>query len=76
MEYTVLTLQVLYRILARQYEPLVFIIPFMTRAKILLQQLWMKPTRGCDNPDIPEGIKAAWMAWEGEFPDLVKIQVP
>lgn len=51
VEYTVLTLWVLYRILARQYDPLGFIVPFMTQ---------MKPTRGYDNPDIPEGIKAGW----------------
>lgn len=65
MEYTVLTLRVVYWILARQYDPLGFIIPFMAHAKVLLQQLWIKPSRGWDDPDIPEGIKAAMMAWEG-----------
>lgn len=67
-----LTLRILYRILARQYDPLGFIIPFTTRAKIMLQQLWIKPGRGWDDPDIPEG----WMAWEKELSGLSKIQVP
>lgn len=46
VEYTVPTMQILYRILARQYDPLGFIIPFTTRAKVMIQQLWMKPDRG------------------------------
>lgn len=62
------TLRVLYWIPACHYDPLCFIIPFTTCAKVLLQQLWTKPTRGWNDPD----IKAAWMAWEGELPDLSK----
>lgn len=76
VEYAVLTMRILYRILARQYDPLGFIIPFTTRAKILLQQLWMKPARGWDNPDIPQGIRTAWTAWERELPNIAKIQIP
>lgn len=42
VEYQTLTLRNLYRILASQYGPLGFIIPFTTRAKFLLQKLWSK----------------------------------
>lgn len=76
VEYKTLTMQILYRILARQYDPLGFIIPFTAHAKTLLQQLCMKPARGWDDPDIPEGIRVAWTAWEKELPELVEIQIP
>lgn len=76
VKYKSLTLRILYRILARQYDPLGFIIPFTTGAKILLQQLWTKPARGWDDPDIPESIKAKWTAWEKELPNLAKLQIP
>ncbi len=75
VEYQTLTLRILYRILAQQYDPLGFIIPFTTRAKIMLQQLWIKPARGWDDPDIPEGIRASWLVWEAELSGLSEIQV-
>lgn len=67
-------MRILYHI--RQYDPLGFIIPFTTRAKVILQQLWMKPAMGWDDPDIPEGIRLAWTTWEKELPGIVNIQVP
>lgn len=76
VEYQTLTLRILYRILARQCDPLGFIIPFTTRAKIMLQQLWIRPGRGWDDPDIPEGIKVSWLAWENELSCLSELQVP
>lgn len=42
----------------------------------MLQQLWIKPARGWDDPDIPEGIRASWLVWEAELSGLSEIQVP
>lgn len=42
----------------------------------MLQQLWIKPARGWDDPDIPEGIRTSWLVWEAELSGLSEIQVP
>lgn len=42
IQYQTLTLRNVYRILASQYDPLRFIVPFTTCAKVLLQKLWSK----------------------------------
>lgn len=75
VEYQTLTLRNVYRILASQYDPLGFIIPFTTRAKILLQRLWSKE-REWDDPCLPETFVRAWMSWERELPYLAKIKLP
>lgn len=53
VEYDFLTLRNVYRVLASQYDPIGFLIPFTTRAKVLLQQLWIK-RRQWDDPALPE----------------------
>lgn len=74
VEYKALTLRNDYRVLATQYDPIGFLIPFTTRAKVLLQQLWIKE-RQWDDPILPEGIQKAWSAWENELPDITSIQL-
>ncbi len=65
----------LYRILASQYDPLGFIIPYTTRAKILIQKLWDKP-REWDDPLFPDELLQSWLKWEDELKSLSSITFP
>lgn len=49
------TMRMIYRILASQYDPLGYIIPYTTRAKIPVQKLWQKQ-RDWDDPLLPADI--------------------
>lgn len=73
--YNDLTMRNVYEVLATQYDPIGYIIPYTTRAKVLLQQLWMKK-REWDDPIHPGELRQAWIEWENELPDLAKIQYP
>ncbi|KAL6457425.1 hypothetical protein MHYP_G00343880 [Metynnis hypsauchen] len=46
------TMRVIYKVLASQYNPLGYILPFVTRAKVLVQRLWGKH-HGWDDPLLP-----------------------
>ncbi|KAJ8346562.1 hypothetical protein SKAU_G00279630 [Synaphobranchus kaupii] len=65
----------LYRVLACQYDPLGYIIPFTTRAKILIQDLW-KEEVGWDDPIRPQGLLDRWRTWEQEIPHLIHLEFP
>ncbi|KAJ8359916.1 hypothetical protein SKAU_G00164410 [Synaphobranchus kaupii] len=69
------TMRMIYRTLASQYDPLGYIVPFTTRAKILIQQLWDKQ-RDWDDPHLPANLLQAWHAWEDELQHLEKIRLP
>lgn len=69
------TLRHIYKVLATQYDPLGFILPFTTRAKILVQRLWDKQ-REWDDPNLPDDLLISWKEWEGEFPTLSNISLP
>lgn len=56
----------IYRVLACMYDPLGYLLPFTTRAKILVQQLWRKE-REWDDPLLPHHILTAWKSWEEEL---------
>jgi len=64
-----------YQVLASQYDPLGFMVPFTTRAKVLIQQLWSKQ-RGWDDPDLPPVLREAWDIWESELKQLNKVSIP
>ena len=64
-----------YKVLARQFDPLGFIIPYTTRAKVLVQKLWAKK-RSWDDPNLPPDILEAWSSWERELPELANISLP
>ncbi|XP_063321729.1 uncharacterized protein LOC134619834 [Pelmatolapia mariae] len=68
------TLRYVYRVLASQYDPLGYIIPFTTRAKVLVQALWKKE-RGWDEP-IADELLSVWLAWESELPYLPNLSLP
>ncbi|KAK7880057.1 hypothetical protein WMY93_033275 [Mugilogobius chulae] len=69
------TMRNIYRVLASQYDPLGFLIPFTTRAKVLVQQLWNKK-REWDDPLLPGDLLTAWEEWEAELPQMEKICLP
>ncbi|XP_039902264.1 uncharacterized protein LOC120742859 [Simochromis diagramma] len=74
-ERTESTLRNVYKTLACQYDPLGYIVPFTTRAKILVQDLW-KDQLGWDNPIQPPSLRDRWLAWEKEIPDLIQMEIP
>ncbi len=75
LEYGTPTMRNLYRILASQYDPLGFIIPYTTRAKILIQKLWDKP-REWDDPLFLDELLQSWLKWEDELKSLSSITFP
>ncbi|XP_049329393.1 uncharacterized protein LOC111189354 [Astyanax mexicanus] len=72
---SVVTMRTIYKILASQYDPLGYIVPYTTRAKLLVQRLWDKK-RGWDDPQLPEELLTAWRRWEAELDDLQSIHIP
>nr|XP_021334729.1 uncharacterized protein LOC101884915 [Danio rerio] len=72
---TKVTMRSIYSILASQYDPLGYIIPYTTRAKILVQRLWDKK-RDWDDPQLPEDLLSLWNSWEKELCELDKITLP
>ncbi|XP_076857121.1 uncharacterized protein LOC143511024 [Brachyhypopomus gauderio] len=68
------TLRNVYRILASQYDPLGYIIPYTTRAKILIQALW-RHEQQWDEPITGE-LLSVWQNWESELPHLQHISMP
>ncbi len=69
------TMRYIYKVLATQYDPLGFSIPFTTRAKVLVQRLWTRP-RDWDDPNLPADLLEKWNVWEKELPDLCKLRLP
>ncbi|KAK7938472.1 hypothetical protein WMY93_001798 [Mugilogobius chulae] len=68
------TMRNIYRVLARLYDR-GFIVPFTTRAKVLVQRLWDKQ-REWDDPSLPEDILQPWLEWEAELPHLSQVTLP
>ncbi|KAI2652441.1 3-dehydroquinate synthase [Labeo rohita] len=75
IEHTALTMKAAYQVLASQYDPLGFILPFTTREKVIIQQLWAKK-RDWDDPDLPPKLQTAWTSWESELAHLSKVSIP
>ncbi|KAL2085017.1 hypothetical protein ACEWY4_020535 [Coilia grayii] len=71
---TEVTMRTVYRILASQYDPLGFIIPYTTRAKVIVQALW-RTERQWDDP-IQDDLLPLWEAWESELTDLQNVTFP
>lgn len=69
------TMRNIYRLLAKQYDLLGFLIPYTTRAKVIVQHLWSKK-RGWDDPHLPEDLLQAWHLWESELSQLSQIILP
>ncbi|XP_042575439.1 uncharacterized protein LOC122136446 [Cyprinus carpio] len=69
------TMRNIYRVLACLFGPLGFIVPFTTRAKVLVQHLWDKQ-RDWDDPSLPEDVLQPWLMWEEELQHLSQILLP
>lgn len=61
--------------MATQYDPLGYLIPFTTRAKILVQDLWRVGV-GWDEPIWPEALLDIWTHWESELVHLSQVEIP
>ena len=68
------TLRNVYRVLASQYDPLRYITPYTTRAKVSIQALW-RNEQGWDKP-ISGELLTVWQTWENELPHLQHINMP
>ncbi|XP_062373449.1 uncharacterized protein LOC134061706 [Sardina pilchardus] len=69
------TMRNIYKVLASQYDPLGYIVPYTTRAKVLVQRLWDKK-RDWDDPHLPEDLLQSWRSWEAELSSLGNIALP
>ena len=69
------TLRNIYKVLASQYDPLGYLLPFSTRAKLIIRQLWDKQ-RGWDDPNLPTALLQAWSNWEDELQLLPLLTFP
>ncbi|XP_048259935.1 uncharacterized protein LOC124119260 [Haliotis rufescens] len=73
--YSTLTLNVVYRILASQYDPLGFLTPYLARAKVIVQQLWQhKPQWGEPLPECE--LLTEWHLWESELKLMNQVSLP
>jgi len=62
------------KLIATLFDPLGFLSPYIVRAKIIMQQIWIG---GLDWDDIlPEEITAKVMSWLSELLVLTKVRVP
>lgn len=73
--YNALTMRNIYRVLASQYDPLGVILPYTTRAKVIVQHLWVKH-RDWDDPQLPGELQQEWMKWEEELKYLPEVTLP
>ncbi|XP_065196475.1 uncharacterized protein LOC135827967 [Sycon ciliatum] len=73
-DFTRLTKRQFLRILATIFDPLGFLAPYIVRAKVLFQSMWIE---GFDwDADLPEDLISAAEAWCAELPDLKRVQIP
>jgi len=68
------TMRNIYRVLASQYDPLGYILPYTTRAKILVQALWINK-RGWDDC-IENEMLNKWQEWTNELQYLPLVNIP
>lgn len=60
---------------ATQYDPLGYLLPYTTRAKIIIRHLW-DHQRGWDDPNLPQDLLQAWRTWEEELESLSCVHFP
>ncbi|XP_038071933.1 uncharacterized protein LOC119740637 [Patiria miniata] len=74
VDYESLNMRNMYKILASQYDPIGYLTPFTTRARVIVQDLWKTK---CNWDDVlePGAIRDQWQAWEMELPALTDIQL-
>ena len=60
MNYGLPTVRNVYKVLVSQYDPFGFILPYTTRAEVLVQHLWDKKR----DWDDPQDLLQAWKDWD------------
>lgn len=60
--------------IARVFDPLGFIAPYVMKAKLLMQDIWLSGLNWDD--EVTEGVKQGFKAWCRELEHLDTIQVP
>ena len=61
-------------LMSKIFDPLQILAPYTTRAKILMQQSWL---RGVDWDDpLPTDLAELWKTWLEHLPDLASLQLP
>lgn len=75
MVYETPTLRNIYKVVATQYDPLGCLLPFSTRAKLIIRQLWDKQ-RSWDDPNLPSDLLQAWSSWQEELKFLPHVTFP
>lgn len=69
------TLRNIYKVLATQYDPLRLLLPYTTRAKVIIRQLCNKQP-GWDDPDLPPELLQSWRIWKNELQYLPSSTLP
>lgn len=69
------TLRTVYRTLASQYDPLGYLLPYTTRTKMIVQDLWRRKQEW-DDPIQPPELMDQWLNWERELANLHQVQMP
>ncbi|KAK7918811.1 hypothetical protein WMY93_010095 [Mugilogobius chulae] len=57
------------------YDPLGYIVPFTTRCKVLIQDMW-KANVGWDDQIQPADLRDKWLTWVEEIPALQHLKLP
>ncbi len=74
-ESSVATLRNVYSVLAKLYDPLGYIVPFTTRCKVFIQDMW-KSNIGWDDKIQPADLLNKWLSWVQEIPTLQHLKLP
>ncbi|KAL6466869.1 hypothetical protein MHYP_G00246730 [Metynnis hypsauchen] len=69
------TMRTIYRVLASQYDPFGFLVPYTPRAKIVVQMLRDKK-RDWDDPSLPGDLLLLWQEWKSELSASKNITLP
>ena len=61
-------------LIARLFDPMGYIAPFIILAKKMLQELWLEKL-DWDSP-LPESVAARWQEWQDAIPQLAEFSIP
>ena len=62
------------RVIASLFDPLQFLAPYTTRAKMLMQEIWQAGVEW--DEVLPVHLHAKWTQWESELAELSYVQIP
>ncbi|XP_071944673.1 uncharacterized protein [Antedon mediterranea] len=71
----VVTMRYIYRTLARQYDPIGFLVPFLIRGKLIVQDLWNMDNIDWDREITNSEIRASWVQWEDELKYIDQVNI-